>query len=689
MAAVGAFLLRGLAGDEEAAHYLMARYAPQQPDLFLSLVGRPLVTLALSLPAQAGLLTARIASALAVGAGAFALARLAGRTGWVHPLGVVALFLLQPFLLAHAGTAMTEPWTAALLAWGLLAYVERRYLLLAVLTTLLPMARLEAAAFLIPVAWVLIREARGRWLWVLPISLILWNLLNSLAFGGGLVFDSANVAEYPARPADHYLRSWAWVAGLGVFVPAVIGLVRVARVRVDADPDAAGRALTGSAVVLAICGITYTVFGSWIPITYGNLRYMAFAAPAIALLAAAGLQTLAVDRRLWVWGTLALCAGVAGFYWNHRYPADFAPAAALWWLPLAAAGAWVAWLALPRTVRRLAVGMAILLGVAGLLLDGRDTWHRSWSPEAVGLAQAAALLNPEWPQRPAIHTAHPLLAFHLGANAYDRERFPAVSESTLAAAKPGALFFWESHYTPGLAPALRLEAVTQDRRWAFVTGVVAPDTTWAGAYLVRTGPQAAESARWISRAWEAEAWVDAARKAEFGAGSAARAVREAPDDPDAWRTYADRLSMAGDHAGALSALDQATALDPYHPETRVTRAVVLHRAGRAEEALPLIREAAAAEPSRAGLRMRMGHILLDLGRAEEAAPLLSEAARQYPDTWNAQYLAGEAARRLEQWSDARAYYTRTLELIPDHPDAMRRLAQCETALDQRSEPSPR
>jgi hypothetical protein len=154
VAVAAAFLFRGLAGDEEAGHFLVARYAPGQPVLFLSLFGRPLVTVALTLPSQGGWLLARLASAAATGLSAYAVARIVVSARWTPPLWGVGLLLVQPFFLAHAGTAMTEPWAAAILAWGLLAFVERRILLLVVLAALCPLARLETLGFWPFVVWV-------------------------------------------------------------------------------------------------------------------------------------------------------------------------------------------------------------------------------------------------------------------------------------------------------------------------------------------------------------------------------------------------------------------------------------------------------------------------------------------------------------------------------------------------------
>jgi len=90
ISALLAILAEGVAGDEEVSHYQIARYAFQYPEQSLSVQGRPLATLVLSLPAQLGFLGARLASALATGLTALVVARVAQKAGW----SPVAAFVL-------------------------------------------------------------------------------------------------------------------------------------------------------------------------------------------------------------------------------------------------------------------------------------------------------------------------------------------------------------------------------------------------------------------------------------------------------------------------------------------------------------------------------------------------------------------------------------------------------------------
>jgi len=245
VAAGMAVAARGLAGDEEAGHYLIARYAPTQPELFLSLVGRPLVTAVLSLPSQAGILAARLVSALAAALCGVAVARIAVSTRWIGPFWAVGLLFVQPFFLGHAGTAMTEPWAALILAWALVGFVERRYLLMTCLVALGPLARMEVVTLWPWVIWALLASGRWRLVGILPLPILIWNGLGALWSGDPLwLAHQSNWQAYPQRSALHYLKSFVWIVGAGLFVPVLVGMARTLLLPLDLRQPA----------LLRICG---------------------------------------------------------------------------------------------------------------------------------------------------------------------------------------------------------------------------------------------------------------------------------------------------------------------------------------------------------------------------------------------------------------------------------------------------
>ncbi len=678
-----AVVARGLAGDEESAHFLIARYAPQSPDLFVSLVGRPLVTLALVLPSQAGFLAARIASAAATALTAYAVAWVARRTGWVSPLASTGLLLIQPFFLAHAGTVMTEPWAAALVAVVVLAYVERRYFLFALAAALLPLARFEAMVFWPLVIWSLYRGRRLRHVWLLALPLPLWNLGGWLVSGDPLwLLHQTALQAYPQRSPFHYLQSLGWILGAGLVVPVMLGLAQAARAlagkRVGArkeDDRAEGRrrTLAVSASVMVGCLLVYTALAWWRPVTFGNLRYFAFAAPALALLAAAGIDVIRRRSEVWAWAVLGATAAIAFAFWSHPLLGDFTvldrrdfffPVLTLPWLAL---------YLLPVRWRSAAPLLAVALGVTGLVRYNSATLHLRPSPENEAVHLAADLLARGVVGRVPIHTAHPLLSFYAGGNLYDDSVYPPVTERTAAEAAEGTLMFWESHYVVTRGPTLTLSSFLENPDWRYLGGTVARDSTWVGAFFLRRTAGEIDaglpSGLLAARGMDRDAWVPLARWAQTGVPRARVAAREDPRNPERWLDLATLASMTGLGQVAYDAYRRAVAIDPENPRNHAVRADVLMRGGKVDEALAEVRQALAMEPGNPDFLVVAGRILLAAKRPAEAAPYLREAAEGLPNRWDVQYTAGRLLLDLEQYAGAEKLLENAQRLNPRHVGA--------------------
>jgi len=686
--AAGAFLAwwaRGLAGEEEAVHYLLARYAPGQPTLFLSLAGRPLVTAFLALPAQGGLLATRLAAALCTAAAAFALARLARSTGWIGPIWMAALFLVQPFLMAHAATAMTEPVAAALVAWGILAVVERRWLLLVVVAALLPTARLETLVFWPAVAWLLWRGAALRYVPLLPVPLLLWNLAGGIPGRDPLWLLHQSVWKaYPERDYFHYVMSYVWIVGLGLFVPILASVPRPRLPRVwgkkgavqesrSPRDTARRRALTTSWVVVGVFFVVYTALAVWHPITFGNLRYFAYAAPAFALLAAAGLHAIAA-RRSWWTVALLVAAGVgAGLLWNHPLMRDFGILTRLDLLPLEVALVWLLVYALPTPLRKAAPALVVVLGVAGLARNHRGTLHLEPRPEhEVMAAMASALVEP-LPEGVKLYAAHPMLAFYRDENPYDRSSYLPVNDRMVSQAEPGSVFLWDSHYAWRQGPALEIRKLLETGGWRYLHGHTAADSSFSAAFFVREGPDSTRPGmKWElvnAPAGNPEAWARAAFGIEAGIQPALEMIREDPQSARAWHHLAGVLSQVGRKQEAWRALAEAERLAPENPYNKGFEAELHRIEGNPEGAIRAAREALALDPGNGDFQYLLGMNLLLAKRRDEAEPFLREAAWSLPKRAEVQYRYADFLLREERWQEAEPYLSATLALQPQNAEA--------------------
>lgn len=691
VAALLALVSRGLAGDEEVAHFLMARHGFAHPALFLSLAGRPLVTLGFALPAQAGLLAARLAAAVVTGLGAYAVARLARLSGF-SPWWAVGYLLAQPFFLAHAGRVMTEPCSAALLAWGLLALASRRLRLLAVLTALAPLARMEFLVFWLPVVPALWRGRARRWLLVLPAGLLAWNLGGALATGDPLwLLHQSNWKAYPQRDALHYLKSYAWTVGLVVFVPAFLGLWRLGTLLVRRGPAAeaglspeAGairrRAWISSGVVVLVLYLIYTVFAAWHPITFGNLRYLAAAGPALAFLATAatGEFLRRGPNRVLASGLAVVLAG-AILLWNHPLLHDFGRMATRDPLPALVVAGWILLAALPPGFRRVLPVALLVLGPVDLLARHLGALSLTPTPEQLAVRRAAGMLRNPLPPGVTFYNGHPLLAYDRGEDLYDRQHFPALMNRTAGVAEPGSILFWETHYAMHAGSSLEIRSFFDNPGWKYLAGVVSADSSWAGAYFTRLAADSAgaadsarvaEAASLVAPALPGAVWRPAAVVIQAGIPVARADTRLDPDNPDHWRRLAQRLALVRQDAAAAAALDRAMELSPGNPINYAMKAELLRFRRRLPEALEAARKALTMRPEDPLIEQSVGQILLDMNRAEEATPYLVASADGLSQRPDIQLVAGKALFDLGRYREAEPYLLAALKLAPGQVDAV-------------------
>ncbi len=678
LGAVLSVLLAGLAGDEEVARYLIARNAPGQPDLFLSLVGRPFVTTVLALPAQFGLVGARLASALAMALGAVAVARGARAVGGPAPLAVAAFFVVQPFVLAHLATAMTEPWTAPLVAWGILCFMQRRWVPFALLWGLLPLARFEML-LLLPLAIAVLVHARAwRALPLAFLPLMLWHISGAVQTGDPLyLLHLPRPREYPAREALHYVRSLGWILGWGLLVPTLLGLFstleRLASPATTRGPAREANRLLGASalVLLGLLGV-YTWLATFTPITFGNLRYLAFAAAPVAWLGAEGVRALAGPRRPLLWIVLGLCLAGSLTAWRSPLRGDYEIMAAFTPWPLVATLLWGAWALLPRRGVRTGTFLVLVLSLVALMGRG-DTLHLRAKTEHRAVARAAALVDRSFVGRVPIINAHPLLALELGGNPYDDTVFPSSERRRVRDAAPGTLWFWESHYTGREGTGFNLLPLLSD--WSIVSGVLAEDTTWAGAFLVRRG--APPPPGMVRAGLDSAGWINAALIAELGVASELKAVRR--DDGNENRRRAlvlrtEQLSRFGRGEDALRILDEAG--PPRTAEDFGVRSIILQRLGRGEEAVDAARRAHELAPEETDYRFMLGQLLWRTGKHDEAAPHILGSVHAFEKSWDARFLAGEALREQSRWNEAKAHFLAAAALRAEDPQASMRAAEC-------------
>jgi len=302
-------------GADSLQHFLIARYAPLHPELFLDQWGKPLFTLLMAPAAQWGftavslanvgllLLTCWLAWRLAVA--------LALPDAWLAPL----LVGFAPVVLRNSHSGLTEPLAAAWLAAGLLLLVRDRVRSGVLLLSFLPFVRSEGFVVLAVVAGWLLTTRRWSLLPVTAVGSVLFNALGWWVSGDLLWIFSRN--PYVQAAPQTYGRGGLFdfvVQAVPVFglmiVPLVVhallalpGLRALLTLRTDdARTPADARAAVWRWLVLGI-PVAYVTAHSvlwwrgWMA-SYGLTRVMLVIAVPIALLTLRTLRTFSAQR----WG---------------------------------------------------------------------------------------------------------------------------------------------------------------------------------------------------------------------------------------------------------------------------------------------------------------------------------------------------------------------------------------------------
>jgi len=320
----------------------------------------------------------------------------------------------------------------------------------------------------------------------------------------------------------------------------------------------------------------------------------------------------------------------------------------------------------PRSA--VAIGMVLAAAnLADLAFRHAETMHWRDVPEHEAVRAAARILPHDLPAGTRLLAAHPLLAWERNLNPYDPSVWPPLTDALIQNAPSGAMFFWDTHYVAGKSLALDLRALLDSHAWKYAGGTVARDSSWAGAFFVRSGPGEEVWNRRLGTALPPPVWIEAARLVQYGIASGRQGVREDPTNAEMWRVLALRYQTAGYPSEAAQALARAAALEPKNPQNHAY-AAEMHRALKEFDAARRETEAAMAlDPGNPRYEYLLGKILLDADDVAGAAPHLSKAAEAMKKQPDVQLDAGAALGQLSRWEDARPFFMRAATLRPNDP----------------------
>ena len=354
----------------------------------------------------------------------------------------------------------------------------------------------------------------------------------------------------------------------------------------------------------------------WLPAAWA--AYLLILAPHLGLIPVG--KTIAADRYTYlasmVW-VFPLAAGLARL--GRRAPAGRARVAAA------------------------AVGLALVLGLAGLAREQTRTWHDSealWS-HAVACA-------------PGSSQTHALKATALGEAGRHDEAVPEYD---------AALALWDQDAETlvkrgaSLAALGRLDEATASDRAALA---LRPDLHLAYLNLGVVEALRGRNAEAIAFYQEALNLAPALTPAYVKLGIARLQLGQAPEaevsflkaidlapwDVEAHTNLGAALALQKDLAGAIAEYQEALREDPNHVPALLNLGMAQAQSGHMDLAIPPLTTAAALAPGNADAHHTLGVILAGQGRLHEAAAEFDQALRARPDHEQAKLLLGMVRQQL-------------------------------------------
>jgi len=146
----------------------------------------------------------------------------------------------------------------------------------------------------------------------------------------------------------------------------------------------------------------------------------------------------------------------------------------------------------------------------------------------------------------------------------------------------------------------------------------------------------------------------------------AQAVRDRPDDAEAWYFLGLVLFKLGRHPEAIGPLRRSAELLPAE-DALIKLAMAQGQTGDMAGCLATLEEAARKLPGSAGVRAYLGTTLRSLDRVEEALEAYREALERDHEHVPALWGMGLALGMRERWPEGMAALRRAIELEPDFP----------------------
>ncbi|MDA0882826.1 MAG: hypothetical protein O2984_05890, partial [Bacteroidetes bacterium] len=200
------------------------------PVHFVSLWSRPLFVLIFALPSMISIHAVHWIMPLISASAAYGLFLGMKKLHYRGALLCLPFLLFQPYHFILSYQAYTEPLAVALICWMIYAFADKRWVLLAVLGGLLPLARLELTPLLIFPVLFLVKEKQWKAIIYLAIPTIIWHIAGAIILNDPLfLLNQTLLKDSESNRYGHnewyvYLHRYLYVIGPVLFIPFLSGL---------------------------------------------------------------------------------------------------------------------------------------------------------------------------------------------------------------------------------------------------------------------------------------------------------------------------------------------------------------------------------------------------------------------------------------------------------------------------------
>lgn len=281
---------------DSAMHYLMARYAPQHPELFFDHWGKPFFTLIASPFAQFGQSGIVLFNLLCMTVAAWLTYRTAEKLLIRYAVLVPILFLFTPFVFVTTLSGLTEPFSTLMFSLSLYLFSSRKYGQAALVLSFLPFCRSEGLVLISGFAFLYLWRRNWTALLLLGTGTVAYSLAGWLA-GKSILWAFTEIpyanlnSQYGSGGWFDFAIGLQYVTGIPVYLLLILGLLLtlflIFRKRIPLFSDELFAALIPFLLFFSFHTIAWAT-GSFS--SMGLKRVFVTILPSMALMAAKGLE---------------------------------------------------------------------------------------------------------------------------------------------------------------------------------------------------------------------------------------------------------------------------------------------------------------------------------------------------------------------------------------------------------------